>query len=96
MTTVLALTTDGAKNIGLIAIVVFLGFGLISMLIVKAVVGKVIGIVVFAGIALLLAGQRSSISNCADKVRTTAVTSPGRLTHTTCRIFGFDVRVPLG
>jgi hypothetical protein len=96
VTTVLALTTDGAKNIGLIAIVVFLGFSLVSMLVVKAVVGKVIGVVVFAGIALLLAGQRSSISSCADNVRSTAVTSPGRLTKTTCRFFGVDVHVPTG
>ena len=92
----LALTTDGAKNIGLVAIVVFLALGLVSMLIVKAVVGKVIGLVVFAGVAALLAGQRSSISHCADKVTKTAQTSPGRLVDTSCRFFGVDVRVPTG
>ena len=94
MTTVLAFTTDSARNIGLIAIIVFLGLGFLSMLLVKAIVGKVIGLVVFAGIALLLLNQRSTITSCADKIKLTARTSPGRLPATTCRFFGVDVKVP--
>ena len=68
---------------------------IILMKVISSVVGKVISTAVFVGIAFAGYSQRAEISECVDKVKSQATTSPS--VDTTCTFFGqdIDLKVPL-
>jgi hypothetical protein len=90
---VLALTTDNIKLIALIAIGVFLLIGIVSALVVRAIVGRLIALLLMVALAGLVWTQRASISDCSNKAK--ANFNAGQPGKTTCRFFGRDVDVDL-
>jgi len=90
---VLGLTTDNIELIALIAIGVFLVLGIVSALAVKAIVGRLIALLLMLALAALVWTQRTSISDCTNKAKANFTAGlPGK---TTCRFFGRDVDVDL-
>jgi hypothetical protein len=93
----LAFTTESAKQFGLYAIVAVLVLGVLSAIVVRKVVGKIISLVITVALAATLWGQRTAINDCVGKLRaaaTEAVTTT-RLTDQTCSFFGTDIKVPI-
>jgi hypothetical protein len=68
----------------------------VSAFVVKAVVGKVVTIVLLGGLAVLVWSQRQTLQDCADRVGATL--GAGAVDDTTCTFFGRDVTIsaPLG
>lgn len=93
----LALTIENAKQYGMIGIAVVLVVGVLSALLVRKVVGKLISLIIMAALAATLWGQRSAIDDCVDKLRETATgaVTTGRVDDPTCTFFGMDVKVPV-
>jgi hypothetical protein len=92
----LAFTTDTAKQFGLYAIGAVLVLGILSAIVVRKVVGKIISLVVTLGLVATLWGQRSAIKDCVDKAKVQAPNAVvGTPADVTCSFFGTDVRVPL-
>ena len=92
----LAFTTDTAKQFGLYAIGAVLVLGVLSAIVVRKVIGKIISLVVTLGLVATLWGQRSAIKDCADKAKAQARTAVvGTPADITCSFFGTDVKVPL-
>ena len=87
-----ALTVDQAKNAAVIAVVVLVVLSIASAMIIKNIVGKIISIVLFAGLALGAYTQRANLKDCADKAQTQIeanVTNPSL----TCTFFGREIKV---
>lgn len=92
MTPVLALTTDDAKTIAIVAASVFVLLGLLAAWVMKTVVQKVVAAVILAGLALVAWSQRSAVDQCVQDVRASLSTDTGQVT---CTFFGTDVDVPV-
>lgn len=90
---VLALTTDNIKVIALVAIGAFLVLGIVSALVVRAIVGRLIAIALMIALAALVWTQRASISDCSQKAKDNF--AAGRQGKASCRFFGRDVDVDL-
>lgn len=91
----LAFSTESAKQFGLYAIIGILVFGVVSMFVVRKIVGKIISLVITLGLAATLFGQRNAIDNCVDNLKTTASGAvTGQIVNPTCRFFGIDVEIP--
>jgi hypothetical protein len=91
---VLALTTDSIRSSALIVVLALAAVGILLAVVVQKVVVKIVGLVVMAGLALLVWNQRASIQSCADKVKNQALSAQG-VTKTQCTFLGFKVDVPL-
>lgn len=88
----LALTLGQAKNIALaIAAVLVLG-AIASAWVMKTIMQKVALVVILGLLAVLVWSQRSSLDECADKVRE-ASAGGVRTIDTTCSFFGRDVQI---
>jgi hypothetical protein len=87
---VTALTYESAKNIGIAVAVALIALMVISAIVIKNVTAKLITIVIMGGLAFGVWTQRSSLQDCADKVRDrgTAVGS-----DVTCSFLGSDVNI---
>ncbi|MCU1392177.1 MAG: hypothetical protein JWM34_605 [Ilumatobacteraceae bacterium] len=86
VTAVLALTYDSAKNIAIAVIAAFIVFAVISAKIAASGTKKIIGVVIFAALAIGVWSQRQSLQDCASKVR-----AEGGSGDATCRFFGNDI-----
>jgi hypothetical protein len=84
------------RNVAFVVVAVAVLLALVTAYLVKAVVGKVVSIVLLGGLAVLVWSQRQSLQDCADRVGTTL--GAGAVDDTTCTFFGRDVTVssPLG
>jgi hypothetical protein len=93
---VFALDLETVRNVALLVVVVVVVVALVGAFIVKAIVGKIVSIVLFGGLAVLVWSQRQSLQDCADRVGGTL--AAGAVDDTTCTFFGRDVTVssPLG
>ena len=80
----LGISVETARNVGIGAIVALLVLMLLAAWVVKKVVGKVILVVVLAGLAFGVWTQRNDLERCADSVRTTGLKA-------SCRLFGQDI-----
>lgn len=89
----LALTTDSVKSAAIVAVLVFVGFAIVSALIVKAIVTKIVSLLVMAALSLGMFSQRSAVDKCADQVKQGAFSANGNR-KTECTFLGFKVRVP--
>lgn len=86
-----SMTLDSAKDIG-IAVAVFLVVIMVLMfLLMKKVTGKLISVIIVGGLALGVWTQRSSLENCANKVKARAAL--GDTTNVTCTFMGSDIKV---
>jgi protein-S-isoprenylcysteine O-methyltransferase Ste14 len=93
---VFALDLETVRNVALLIVVVVVVLAVVGAFIVKAIIGKIVSIVVFGGLAVLVWSQRQSLQDCADRVGDTL--AAGAVDDTTCTFFGRDVTVssPLG
>jgi hypothetical protein len=89
----LGLTVDGVATTAAIVAIVLLLAGLAIAFFVKAVVMKVLGLVVTIVLALLLWSQRASMQDCADQVAQDVEQSGVGAVEAECSFFGFDVTV---
>jgi hypothetical protein len=84
-----ALTLDAAENIALVVAVVLAVLAIASAWMMKTIAQKAALAVILGLLALLVWTQRSSLSECADKVR-----EAGLRGDTTCAFLGYDIEIP--
>lgn len=87
-----AFDLDTAQNSSLWVVGGAVVVALLAVWVVKAVVTKVLTVVVLLAIAGLVYSQRVELTDCADQVRQTL--SAGAENDTTCTFFGRSVTVP--
>ena len=64
-----AMTLESAKNIGIAVAVALVALMVVMALVVKNVTAKLISVVILGGLAFGVWTQRSSLQDCADKVK---------------------------
>ena len=84
----LALTLGQAKAIALVVVIGLVLVAVAGAWVMKEITQKVILVLVVGLVALLVWTQRSSLDECADKVRDGGVRG-----DTTCSFFGQDIRI---
>ena len=84
----LALTLGQAKTIAVLVVIVLVAMALAAAWLMKTVAQKAALAVILGLLALLVWTQRTSLEECADKVR-----EGGIQVDTTCDFFGREVRV---
>lgn len=87
-----ALDVDGAKRIAIVLFVAFIVLAAVSAWFIKNVTTKIIMVLVLVGLALGVWTQRTSLQDCATRVKQKAAV--GDFSSTTCTFFGTDVNVP--
>ena len=86
-----AMTLETAKNIGIAVAVALVALMLVMAVVVKNVTAKLLSVVIIGGMAFGVWTQRSSLEDCADKVRSrTAVNDTSQVT---CSFLGSDIKV---
>ena len=88
----LALTTDTAKQFGLYGIAGVLVLGVLSAIIVRKVVGKIISLIITVGLAAMLFGQRGAINDCLKKNE--PLIKAGKAADVSCTFFGKTIKLP--
>lgn len=91
MSLLFALTTDSAKSAALVVVLVLVGIAVVSALVIKAIVTKILSLAICGLLSLGMFSQRASITNCADKVKSGALSTHNK---TECSFFGIKVSVP--
>ena len=93
----LALTLGQAKNVALAAALVLAVGAVASAWVMKTIMQKLALLVILGLLALLVWTQRSSLDECADKVKTAAAagaqTGGAQGIDTTCSFFGRDIQI---
>lgn len=84
----LALTLGQAKALALVIVLILVGGAIFGAWLMKEITQKVVLVVIVGLVALLVWTQRSSLDECADKVREGGIRG-----DTTCSFFGRDVRI---
>jgi hypothetical protein len=87
-----AMTVESAKNIGIAVAVALVAVMLVMAWLVKNVTAKIISVVIVGGLAFGIWTQRSSLEDCAAKVKARGVL--GDTTDVTCAFLGSDINVP--
>ncbi len=87
-----AIAVDTAKNVALGVAIGAVVLAVLSAVLIKAVVSKLIAIGLLLVIAVAVWSQRTSMDDCADRVRDQLAS--GSADDTTCSFFGRDVTVP--
>lgn len=86
-----ALTVETAKNIGIAIAVGLVALMLVMAFVIKNVTTKLITVFIIGGLAFGVWTQRSSLQECADKVRARGVQPD--LSDVECSFLGSDVKV---
>ncbi|MEA3184528.1 MAG: hypothetical protein QOJ74_1005 [Ilumatobacteraceae bacterium] len=86
-----SMTVESAKNIGIGVAGVLVIFMVLMAWLVKSVTTKLISVLIFAGLAFGVFTQRSSLEDCAGKVKARAAV--GDTTDITCTFLGSDIKV---
>ncbi|HEY7628190.1 MAG TPA: hypothetical protein VH761_14035 [Ilumatobacteraceae bacterium] len=86
-----ALTVDSAKNLGIVVAAVLVALMLVMAWLVKNVTAKIISVVVIGGLAFGVWTQRTSLQDCAKRVRDRVAV--GNTEDVTCRFLGTDIKV---
>ena len=84
----LALSLGQAKTIAILIVIVLVALAVGSAWLMKTVAQKAAMAVILVLLALLVWTQRSSLDECADKVR-----EGGVRVDTTCSFFGRDIKI---
>ena len=87
-----AMTLESAKNIGIAVSVGLVALMIVLAIVVKNVTAKLICILLIGGLAFGVWTQRSSLQDCADKVKARGVL--GDTTDVTCTFLGSDINIP--
>jgi hypothetical protein len=88
---VTALTVESAKNIGIAVLVALVALILVMAFVIKNVTAKLLSVVIIGGLAFGVWTQRSSLQNCADKLR--ARVAAGDASDVTCSFIGSDINI---
>lgn len=86
-----AMTVDSAKNIAIAVAVALVALMLVLSVVIKNVTAKLVSIVIVGGLAFGVWTQRSSLQDCADKVK--ARGALGDRSDVTCSFMGSDINV---
>ena len=86
-----ALTLEAAKNTGIAVAVGLIALMLLTAFVIKNVTVKLVSILITGGFAFGVWTQRTSLQDCADKVRARAAI--GATTDITCSFIGSEVTV---
>ncbi len=84
----LALTLGQAKTLAILIVLALVVMAVGSAWLMKTIAQKVALVVILGLLALLVWSQRSSLDECADKVR-----EGGVRVDTTCSFFGRDINI---
>jgi hypothetical protein len=87
-----AMTLESAKNIGIAVAVGLVALMIVSAIVIKNVTTKLISILLIGGLAFGVWTQRSSLQDCADKVKDRGAL--GDTSDVTCTFLGSDINVP--
>jgi protein-S-isoprenylcysteine O-methyltransferase Ste14 len=87
----IALTLESAKTIAIVVVIVFVALSVISALVIKNIVTKLIMVVLMACLALGVWTQRTSLKECADRAQAKAEALDA--SGLTCTFFGTDIEV---
>jgi hypothetical protein len=87
-----ALTVDSAKNLAIAVAVALVALMIVLAWVIKSVTTKIISVVIVGGLAFGVWTQRTSLQDCAKKVRDRGVV--GATTEVTCSFMGSDIKVP--
>ena len=92
---VLALSLDAAKNIAIVVAVLFVGGAIVSAWIMKTIIQKVAVALVLALLAFAVWSQRTSLQDCADKVRENFELegTDATFVDTDCSFFGTTITI---
>jgi hypothetical protein len=86
-----AMTLESAKNIGIAVAVALVVLMLVMTFVIKNVTIKLLIVVILGGLAFGVWTQRSSLQDCADKVK--ARGALGDTSDVTCTFLGTDIKV---
>lgn len=89
------LTLDEATTFAAVAVAVLLGLAVLAAWLVKELTQKIALVVILGLLAVLVWSQRSSLQECADRVRNEIARTGGTAVDPTCRFFGRDVEIKL-
>ena len=89
-----ALSVDSAKNLAIGVAVVFLALSIVSAIVVKKIVTKIILVVLLGGLALGAYTQRASLKDCVEKGQQEIESGAAGVGSITCTFFGTDIEVP--
>ena len=64
-----ALSLQSAKTIGIVVLIAFIAFAIISAWLIKNVTMKIISILLMLGLGLGVWTQRSNLQDCADRAK---------------------------
>jgi uncharacterized membrane protein YccC len=90
----MSMTVESAKNIGIGVALGLLVLMVLMAWLVKNVTTKLISVLILAGLAFGVWTQRSSLQDCASKVKAQAATV-GATPDVTCTFLGTDIKVPV-
>jgi len=92
----LALSLETAKTVAVIVAATFVASGALSAVLIKNIIGKVLGAGLLAVIAVGAWSQRSNVENCVEAAKVTAeqVAAGSGVAPVKCTFFGFEVDVP--
>jgi hypothetical protein len=85
-----ALTYETAKNIGIAVAVGLIALMVISAIVIKNITTKLITMLIIGGLAFGVWTQRSSLQDCAGKVRDRGAVANADVT---CSFLGSDVNI---
>ena len=86
-----ALTVESAKDLGIVVAAILIGLMVAMAWLVKNVTAKIISIVLIGGLAFGVWTQRSSLQDCAKRVRERVAV--GNTTDVSCSFLGTDIKV---
>ena len=91
----LGISLDTAKNIAIVVVIVFLLGGLLAAWLMNTIIQKVAVAAVLGLLAFAVWSQRTSLQDCADKVRDNFALegTNATLVDTDCSFFGVTVTV---
>lgn len=90
---VLALTSEQLADIAIAVVLVLAAVAVLSAILIKKLVGKLIALAVLGLLVGMVWAQRANLADCAEQVQQEA-TSP-QDGEAACRVFGVDVDVPV-
>lgn len=91
----LALTLDDAKNTAVVGVAVLVVGAVLAAWVMKTILQKLVAVVVLALFAFAVSTQRTSLQDCADKVKGNfeRVGTDVTVTDADCSFFGVTVTV---
>lgn len=87
-----ALSLESAKTIGIVIVLAFVAFAVISAWVIKNITMKIITVLLMVGLGLGAWTQRGSLQDCADKAKA-KVDAGAAEGSITCEFFGTEVSV---